>query len=471
MSIFHSDLGKEKISEILSNKKTKIHFVGVGGVGMYSLCVISAKRGYSVSGSDRELSALCNSLIDSGYDIKIGHSEENVKDAGLVVYSLAVGEENPEISYAKRNRIPSVSRAEYLGFIMESYSKSISVSGSHGKSTTAAMISEIFEKAGKAPTVVLGAALPGSDSPVRIGDNGLLICEGCEYKDSFLYFSPDVTVFTNLELDHVDYFDGLDSLKESFLKAMNLPSLSVVNIDDENLRELLPLVNTRTVTFGESRSADYNVYTEEWKSGYYRLKILHGGAEKLDVRLSVPGRFNAMNALASAVLAFECGVSEDTVSMSLEAFTGIERRMEKLCDFGTNIVYYDYAHHPTEISSVINAVREMTGREIAVIFKPHTYSRTAGLMEQFVSALSLADKVFLTEISAIREMAIEGVSSGVLASKIGEKATRVNDEDILDAIGDIQNAAIIIMGAANLDTVKNLILGKRKRTDKWKKKA
>ena len=461
MSIFHSNLGKEKISEILKSRNTKIHFLGVGGVGMCSLCQLSREAGYSVSGSDREISPLCNLLIDAGYDIKIGHSEENVKGAGLVVYSIAISEDNPEIRYAERVGIPAISRAEYLGFIMGNYSKSISVSGSHGKSTTTAMISEIFKSAGADPTVVLGAALPHTDSPVRIGKKELLICEGCEYKDSFLYLSPSATVFTNLELDHVDYFDGLDSLKRSFLEAMNLPELSVVNIDDKNLRELIPFVKTRVVTFGESEAADYKAIIEEWKAGYYRLKIRHGDSDILDVRLCLPCRFNAINAAAAATAAFESGVSSDAVLTALEEFSGIERRLEKLGDYGTNLVYYDYAHHPTEIRSVINAVREITGREVAVIFKPHTYSRTAGLFDGFVSSLSLADKVFLSEISAIRERAIEGISSSALASMIGEKATKINDGDVLDAIREIENYAIIIMGAANLDKVRRLIEGEK----------
>ncbi len=462
MSIFHSGLGKEKISEILKNKKIKIHFVGVGGVGMYSLCVLSKEAGYEVSGSDREISHLCNSLIDAGYDVKIGHAEENASGAGLIVYSLAIAEDNPEIRYAERNGIPGASRAEYLGFIMENYKKSISVSGSHGKSTTTAMISEIFKKAGCEPTVVLGAALPNTDCPVHIGKEELLICEGCEYKDSFLHFSPSATVFTNLELDHVDYFDGIEALKRSFLKAMNLPELSVVNIDDENLRELIPFVKTRTVTFGESSRADYKVLTKEWKGGFYRLKIRHEGEDMLDVCLSVPGRFNAINAAAAATVALEAGIARDSISRALSEFCGIERRMEKLCTLGRCEVYYDYAHHPTEIRSVISAIREMTGKEVTVIFKPHTYSRTAGLMKEFVSALSLADKVFICEISAIREKAIDGINASSLVSRIGDKAAKLNDDDVLDAIGDIENSAIIIMGAANLDKVKKMILESEK---------
>jgi len=462
LSIFHSGLGKEKISEILKNGKIKIHFVGVGGVGMYSLFVLSARLRYSVSGSDREISPLCNSLIDAGFDVKIGHSEENVKGAGLLVYSLAISEDNPELCYAKREGIPSVSRAEYLGFIMENYNSRICVSGSHGKSTTTAMIAKIFEEAEKNPTVVSGAALPASNSPLRIGGGNFLIFEGCEYKDSFLHFTPTLSVFTSLELDHVDYFDGIDSLKSSFLKAMNLTQISVVNIDEGNLRELIPFAKTKIVSFGESGDADCRVYVKEWKTGLYELKIEREGELVLDVRLSIPARFNAMNAAAAAVAAIESGIPREIISHALEGFSGIERRMEKLCELGSCEVYYDYAHHPTEISAVINAVRELTGKEVTVIFKPHTYSRTAGLMEGFVSALSLADRVFISEISAVREQAIPGVSSSELVSRIGDKATKLCDDNVLDAIGDIRNSAIIIMGAANLDKVKKLILEREK---------
>lgn len=460
LSKFHSNSGKEKILGILKKQGAKIHFTGVGGVGMYSLFKLSHHLGYSVSGSDREGSALTDELMTQGYDVKIGHSGENVWDKDMLVYTLAAEEDNPEIILAEKKGILTVSRAEYLGVLMQDYKERIGISGSHGKSTTTAMLDRIFVEAKKAPTTLLGARLEGWGSPLRVGSHSCMIYEACEYKDSFLYFSPTVSVFTNLELDHVDYFKDIDAIKQSFLKAMNMPRLSVVNIDDENLRDLLPSVRVRAATFGEGESADYQGVISKAKYGCYALKIRHGGKEIINVSLSVPGRFNARNALAAAVTAYETGVEAEYIERALSRFHGIERRLEKIGEYGTAPVYYDYAHHPTEIECAIAAVKDMTGGDVAVIFKPHTYSRTAGLMNEFVKALSLADRVFLTEISAIREAAIEGVSSEVLARLIGDKAQFVKDCDILKALEGIKNSAIIIMGAANLDEVKKRIIGK-----------
>lgn len=458
MSVFHSGIEKKEIMELLKDKKLKIHFTGAGGVGIFSLLKISARLGYTVSGSDRDISPLSNRLIDEGYNVYIGHSEENARDSQLLVYTLALSEDNPELKFASDNKIPAVSRAEYLGALMENYGERISVSGSHGKSTTTAMISKIFEHDGKNPTVILGANLPSSHEPLRFGSEELLVFEGCEYKDSFLRFSPTATVFTNLELDHIDYFPNIEALKLSFLKAMGISHLSVVNLDDKNLSELIPYASGRVVTYGESENADYRAVIEEWKKGYYSLEIRHAGIVYPKIKLSVPGRFNAMNALGAAAVALEYSVSERIVKEALEDFFGIERRLEKIGEYKGNQVYYDYAHHPTEIKSAIECVREMTGKGVYVIFKPHTYSRTAGLMDEFVKALSLADRVFLCEISAIRERAIHGVSSDRLASMIGTRAIKIRDEDVRDALSEVKNSAIIIMGAANLDTVKKLIV-------------
>jgi UDP-N-acetylmuramate--alanine ligase len=459
LSKFHSNSGKSKVFEILKNKGAKIHFTGVGGVGMYSLFKLSDYLGYSVSGSDREGSSLLDELTASGYDIKIGHRRENAINKDLVVYTLAVDEKNPEIAKAVDKGILAVSRAEYLGVIMENYKERIGVSGSHGKSTTTAMLDAIFSEAKKNPTTLLGARL-NAGSPIRIGSSDYLIYEACEYKDSFLYFSPTASVFTNLELDHVDYFKDLDAIKASFLKAMNMPRLSVINKDDENLRSIISDVNTRIVTFGECESADYQGCISERGNGCYSLKIRHGGREIINVNLSVPGRFNAKNALASASLSYELGINAEHIESALSDFSGIERRLEKIGELNGVPVYYDYAHHPTEIECAIGAVKDICRGEVAVIFKPHTYSRTAGLMNEFVKALSLAERVYLTEISAIREKQIEGVSSEAIARRIGEKAKFINDGDVLIALENVKASAIIIMGAANLDVVKSKIIGK-----------
>lgn len=458
MSKFHSGIKKEEILGILERKDSKIHFVGVGGVGMYSLCRLTHSLGYEVSGSDREDSELCLELRKIGCKITVGHVAAAAAGAALIVYTLAVSEDNPELLYAESEGICAVSRAEYLGAVMTLYKERIGVSGSHGKSTTTAMLHSIFEQAGKSPTTLLGAKQKGG-SPLSIGEREYLIYESCEYKDSFLRFSPTIALFTNLEYDHVDYFKSFESLCDSFLLAMNSAPIVIINSDDENLRELIKKLKRRPITFAESAEADVRGFITHRKNGYYNLEIFHTGAE-FCVKLSVAGRHNAKNALAAAAAALTCGISHTEIKAALENFSGIERRLEIIGESWGAKVYYDYAHHPTEIRCALEAVREMCEGKLCVVFKPHTYSRTAQFMHEFADALSLADEVILCEISAIREEKINGVSSEKIAKRIGKKAVVLKDAEVPGAIAKSGACAVIIMGAANLESVKRGIIGK-----------
>ena len=458
MSNFNFYCKKEEISKILKNRASRVHFVGVGGVGMYSLFMLTKKMGHYVSGSDREPSRFTDKLTQAGEKICIGHSEDNARGCNLLVYTHAVSNDNPEIKFAKENGILSVSRAEYLGAVMENYQIKIGVSGTHGKSTVTAMLSRIFEFAGKNPTTVLGAIVPQTDSPVKIGGEAYFIYEACEYKDSFLNFSPTAAVYTNLEFDHMDYFKDIESLESSFIKSMNKADFCIVNTDDERLKSLVPHIKGDVVTYGVNWNADYRAEIIGVNKGFYSFSVCFNEKKSTAVSLSIPGRFNVLNALGAFALANRLGIDEKIISEALSSFRGIERRIERIGDYGNLEVYYDYAHHPTEIECTVNTLREMTGGAVYVIFKPHTYSRTAGLFDDFVKALSLADGVYLCDISAIREDAIEGISSEMLAKSIGNKAIRAEDKEIksiIDSSGIAkENGALIIMGAANMDCFK-----------------
>lgn len=460
MSKYNSNVGKNRIKAIIKNKDSHVHFVGVGGVGMYSLFRLTELSCRRVSGSDREESRLTSALKKRGAAIRIGHSAENVKEADLAVYTLALSEDNPEVSYALESSVPTASRAEYLGAIMEEYKERIGVSGTHGKTTTTAMLDAIFARAGREPTTVLGAIIPGMDEPLRIGKKDFFIYEACEYMDSFLSFSPTVSVFTNIELDHVDYFKDIEALKKSFLSAMSMSGLCVVNSDDENLCSLIPFLKNRCVSFGTGEDADYRVTEIRQKQGRYSFKIRHEGVDKLEISLNAPGRFNVMNAAAAAALSCEVGIPGAYIEEALRSFSGVERRLERLGEYNGAQVFYDYAHHPTEIECAIKSVRELCPGRAAVIFKPHTYSRTAAFIEEFASALSLADVVLLCDISAIRERDTLGVSSELLASKIKCRAKYVTDEDCARELLCESFDSLIIMGAANLDKVKHQLFGK-----------
>lgn len=449
---------KEEILGILQNKGAKIHFIGAGGIGMYSLCMLTRRLGYLVSGTDREDSELCAELRRAGCVIGIGHSAAAVTGAELVVYTLAIEEDNPEILYAEGEGIPTVSRAEYLGALMTVYKERIGVSGTHGKSTTVAMLHSIFERAGKEPTTILGARARGG-SPLTVGKRDYLIYESCEYKDSFLRFSPTVALFTNLEYDHVDYFKSFEALSDSFFLAMSGAPIAIVNADDDALRSLLSKRKGRRVTFGERAGADIRADINLRECGRYSLEIFHTGGHFV-VDLAIPGRHNAKNALAAASVALTYGIPYTEIKAALEAFSGIERRLEVIGERDRAKIYYDYAHHPTEIECTIKTVREMTDGKICVVFKPHTYSRTARFITEFARALSLADEVILCDVSGIREEAIKGVSSERIARLIGSHAICLSDSAVAAKIDEVGADAVIIMGAASLDEVKRDIIGK-----------
>ncbi len=458
MSQFHSGTDRERITDILKHKEAHIHFTGFCGAGMYPLYKLTQSLGFCVSGSDSGKSRYFKESEKNNEEVFAFHKKENAEGADLLVYSLAVAEDNPELTFAKETGIPAVSRAEYLGAIMQGFKRRIGVSGTHGKSTTTAMLDSIFGYAGKNPTTVIGASLSDNALPYRIGGTDTLIYEACEYKDSFLHFSPTLAVFLNLEHDHVDYFSDIEAVKKSFLAAVNSATHSIVNYDDAALKEIIGLADCHITTFGMSEEADYRVEIISSKKGKYKLKFTSRKNHLFEICLSVPGHHNVLNACAAVAAAIECGIPHDAVKAALSDFSGIERRLQYLCTYNGARVYYDYAHHPTEISCAIKTVKEIEEGNVTVIFKPHTYSRTAGLMIELAESLSLAENVFLSEISAIREDKLPGVTSEVLASHIGPSAECIDDENILIALNSVQSDAIIIMGAANLDNIKEIII-------------
>lgn len=457
MSKNNSSLGILNILKILSAAEGNIHFLGVGGVGMCSLFCLAKRFGFRVSGSDIQRGEFVEKLMLAGAPITVGEAAELPEDTVLLVYSLAVGERNSEILLAEKRGIPVVSRAEFLGAIMNCYGMRIGVSGTHGKSTVTAMLGKIFSEAQKSPTVICGAKLPTSELPFEFGALDYFIYEGCEYKNSFHYFSADVSVFLNMELDHPDCFSSIEELKESFGKAMDKAKHLVINGDDPMLSELAMKHNFKAVTFGKNQNAVYRYEVVSSVPRRLRMKMFKLGHPLGEIELSLIGVFNLSNAAAAVAAAMECGVEFSVIASALSSFRAVARRLELVGKFEGRPVYYDYAHHPSEIREGIRAVRDAEGGEVTVVFGPHTYSRTQALWSGFVSALSEADSVILTEISGIREAAIEGVTSEALAEEIGgEVATRVTE-----IVGKLRKTkgSVIIMGAADMEKIKKEVLG------------
>ncbi len=436
----------------------RIHFIGIGGVSMYSLARLTLKLGVRVSGSDREDSDRLRELSLLGVLVHIGHSAEWVVGADLVVYSQAIDKGNSERMEADRRGINLISRSEYLGMLMLSYSRRIGVSGSHGKSSTTALLDSIFSRAGADPTTLSGAELPIGE-PMRLGGRELLIYEACEYRDSFLDFSPTASVYLNLELDHTDYFENIDALKRSFAASLGgVSRLAVINGDDPNLAEIKDSARCRRVTFGSGEQNDYRYSITSFEEAGYRFALCRFGSGIGEFTLNIPGSFNVSNATAAIVTAIESGVDIEIIRDAVASFSGIPRRLEHIGTRFGRPVYYDYAHHPTEIEASINALRLHTRRPITVIFKPHTFSRTQALWRDFISSLSMADSLVLSEIYPAREEPIEGITSETLARAIGSSARFCTDGEIIEYIDLHTEGTIVLMGAGDLENIRKRIL-------------
>lgn len=458
LSKLNSSQGFEKIKEILSRDGASVHFLGVGGISMYSLFNFTRLMGIRVSGSDKILSERTEKLIKSGFDVKVPENPDGAMRASLLVYSLAVAENDRELRIAEELGILEVSRAEYLGYLAELYKTRVSVSGSHGKSTVTAMLTKILSDAGLSPSSLSGARLSETAEPYVFGDKEYLVFEACEYKDSFLKFTPDIAVFLNLELDHTDYFKSFDDISRSFLSAMKRAGRIAVNRDDAELYALAERSGVPFLSYGIEDAADIRAVNLKKGTDGYSFSVEARGFTVADISLSVLGSFSVYNALAAFSAAYSLGISPPVIAKSLSSFHGIERRLELLYKRKCGApVIYDYAHHPSEIKAGISAIKDCYSGKINVIFKPHTYTRTRDLFDEFVISLGLADRVFLSEIDAIRENKIEGVTSGSLARSIGDNAFALSDEEILEKIKEL-DGAVLIMGAANLEDLKEKIL-------------
>lgn len=455
MSKNNSSFGRLNILKILAHGGGRIVFLGAGGVGMSSLMALTSHFGIKTQGFDRASSVYLDALKRSGEEVTVGDGELP-SDTALLVYTLAISESDPLILSAELRKIPCVSRAEYMSAIVSAYKMKIAVSGSHGKSTVTAMLHSIFTEAGKNPTTVSGASLYNTGEAYRIGALDYILFESCEYKDSFLSFEPDMALFLNLEYDHTDYFKSFDDLCQSFAKAAQKSAISIINVDDGKLREIGEKLYTTPIKVGINQCADYRYEPISEFLPKIAARVYYGDRELGVLRLNILGQFNISNAVMATAAAMECGISFDVCASALSCFRGAPSRLEYVTRWQGREVYFDYAHHPTEISAGIKAIKDYTGGDITLIFGPHTYSRTKSLFDSFIDALSLADHLLLTPIDAIREEKDDTVSSEALASLAGGRVVYTVKE-VVSALSQTKGT-IVVMGAADLSWVKSIFL-------------
>ncbi len=404
----------------LLDGKKNIHFVGIGGSGMYPIVQILAGRGYHISGSDVNEGDIINYERAMGIKINIPHEASAVEGADLVVYSAAIFKDNCELARAKELGIPCVERSIMLGEVSRFFEKSICVSGTHGKTTTTSLISQIMIMAGKDPACVIGGKLPLINGYGRDGKGENVVIEACEYSYTFLELTPYLAVVLNIDHDHLEFFKTFENLQNSFKKFTALATGGIViNGDDENTTSVIKDMQVPITTFGLEAGNDYRgVNIRKEHQSFYSYDVEHKGEILTTVHLSIPGRHNIYNSLAAFAACHISGVAPQDIATGINAFGGAGRRFEILGTVNGVTIADDYAHHPEEITATLNAANDMGFKRVWAVFQPFTYSRTKMLLNEFAISLQLADKVVMTEIMGSREVNTIGIYTKDLAELI-----------------------------------------------------
>ena len=449
------------MTQIDFNHPSAVYFIGIGGISMSGLAEVLLQGGFSVSGSDWHASPLTKRLQEHGALVHIGQQKaDNVTpDSGVVVYTAAVHPDNPEYKRAQELGLPMMTRAELLGQMMKNYGEAIAISGTHGKTTTTSMVTEIFLKAEEDPTVSVGAILHSIGGNIRLGGQKTFITEACEYTNSFLSFFPTVAAILNISEDHLDFFKDLADIRRSFRRFAELlpeEGTLVINGEIDRLGEITEGLKCHVSTFGvNGKNLDYRAQLHH-ETGQNSFSIYRRGGFWCAMTLRVPGVHNVMNALAAAAVADQCGIPVEAIVGGLEEFTGAERRFEYKGMLNGFTVVDDYAHHPDEIRATLKAAAEMNYSKVWCVFQPHTYTRTKALMEDFIESLSHADEVILAKIYPAREEDIYGVSSADIVKgleKLGKKAIYLETfEEIEEYIvhNVVHGELLITMGAGDV---------------------
>ena len=450
-------------------KYKKVHMVGIGGVSMSGIAEILVNFGFQVTGSNNVETETTKKLEKAGITVSIGHNEKNIIDQDAVVYSAAIKQDNPELVAAKSKNIPIIERADFLGELTRCYKDTITISGTHGKSTTTSMVSLCFLEALKDPSIQVGADIKQLDGNYKVGNSEYFIIEACEYVESFLKFSPKSEIILNIDNDHLDYFKNFENIKNAFVKYVKLlpdDGLLVVNGDDKNALDLIKYTNATSITYGISnKNTDFfavNIVFDN--NGFPEFDVYAKGEFYGRIKLSIPGMHNVLNALACIALCDYYGIKLDSIQKALLSFTGANRRFEfKGTVNGANI-YDDYGHHPTEIVATAKALMNKKYNKSWVVFQPHTYSRTKNLLDDFAKALLNFDNIIILDIYAAREKNTYGITSKDLADKIcglGKNALYISDfNDCVKYLKNNveENDIIITQGAGTVTEIGPMLL-------------
>jgi UDP-N-acetylmuramate--alanine ligase len=442
----------------LFRKSEKMHFLGIGGIGMSGIAEILVNLGYKVSGSDIHESEITRRLERLGVKIYIGHYPSNIKDYCVVVTSSAIDPNNPEILEARKRRIPVIHRAEMLSELVR-LKQGIGVAGTHGKTTTSSMLSYVLFSGGINPTAIIGGKVLNFDSNARTGEGEYIVFEADESDGSFLRLMPTIAIVTNIDADHLDHYKYFEGLKDAFLTYINnVPfyGYSVLCLEDQVIAELLPKVERPFFTYGFSDNADFKAKNIRTFSDKMIYDCHYNGEMIGEVEINLLGKHNVLNSLAVISVALELGIDFNTIRAGLMEFKGVGRRLEKIGEEKGILVIDDYGHHPTEIKATLQAIK-CKGRRVITVFQPHRFTRTELLWEDFGAAFGNSDIVFLTEIYPAGEKPIEGISSELIRNSIekhdGKEVNIIpRFEEIPDAICSIvrEGDIILTLGAGDI---------------------
>ena len=453
----------------MMGRTRRVHFVGIGGIGMSGIAELLANLGYVVSGSDARRSETTDRLAELGVRVAIGHDAVHIGDADVVVTSSAVAVDNPEVLAARAAHVPVIPRAEMLAELMR-LRTGIAIAGAHGKTTTTSMVALLLEKGGLDPTAVIGGRLSAFGSNARLGSSQYMVAEADESDRSFLLLSPTFAVITNLDHEHMESYGTFENLSDAFVTFGNkVPFYGAVVacVDDPAVAALLPRLTRRVITYGFSENADVRGEgaVSDGRVGRCMVRTVDGGqTRRQEMTIGVPGRHNLLNALAAVAIGREIGVPFDRMAAALHEFHGAERRYQVRGEVSGVTVVDDYGHHPTEVAAVLRTAREGSPQRLVAVFQPHRYTRTRDLMAEFGPALGLADVVVLTDIYAAGEAPIPGVTLETLAARVREQVKElVVVPQVADVPGHVAMLArdgdlIVTLGAGSIGLVADRVL-------------
>ena len=434
----------------LLKKVRRVHFIGIGGSGMCPLAEILHKEGYLLSGSDNNETDTLARIRSMGIPVTLGQKAENIDGAEMIVYTAALLPDNPELVAAKSSGIPTFERSKLLGAITRIYPNSICISGTHGKTTACSMLTQVLIEADFDPTAVIGGKLPLTGSNGLVGHSEHMVCEACEFVDTFLDLSPDIAVILNVDEDHLDYFKTFDNLKKSFTKFASMATKMIVyNGDDQNSKDtVIPAVelcNKPVIKFGLNNGNDYQAINVESKNEFASFDLVRYGKTLGRVTLGIPGKHHVYNALAVIASAMESGVSFEQCVKGIADFHGAGRRFEILAEIGGITIADDYAHHPKELEVTLETAMKMGYNKVWAVFQPFTYSRTSILFDEFVRVLQIPDRCIMTEIMGSREVNTYNIYTSQLAEKIpGSVWFNTFDEVAQYAVDNAESGDLII---------------------------